>query len=198
MSGNGERGTGNGKSGGVPSSPFPAPRSRHLVLIGPPGVGKSTVGRLVAERLALPFLDFDEEVERRERRTVAAIFRDAGEPHFRALEAALTAELASAPPHVLAPGGGWAAQPGLVALLRPVGCIIHLTATPRTLARRLGPEAAARPLLAGGDLVARLEALLHRRAPAYGVADHVVDTELLDLQGVVRAVAVLAAPCGGG
>lgn len=182
----------------MPSTRHSSLGTRHLVLVGPPGVGKSTVGRGVAALLGRPFLDFDAEIERREGRTVAEIFRAEGEGYFRALERALTTEMAWAPPHVLAPGGGWVAQPGLVALLRPSGCIIHLAASPPTLATRLGPAAAARPLLQGGSLVDRLAALLAERAGAYAAADHVIDTELLDVQQVIQAVAALAAPCGAG
>ena len=179
-----------------PGPRAPGPGSRHLVLIGPPGVGKSTVGRGVAGLLGLPFLDFDVEIERREGRTVAGIFAAEGEGRFRALERELTEELVGAPPHVLAPGGGWMVQPGLVALLRPSACIIHLAASPATLAARLGSAAAARPLLQGGDLVGRLGRLVAERAAAYARADHVVDTELLDVQQVIQTVATLAAPCG--
>lgn len=169
-----------------------------IVLLGLPGVGKTTVGAEVALRLGWPFLDFDVEIERREGRTVGEIFRAEGEGYFRALERALTEEVALAPPHVVAPGGGWVTQAGLMALLRPHGSIIHLAASPATLAARLGPMAATRPLLQGGDLLDELAELLARRAAAYAAADHVIDTELLDVQQVIHLVASLAAPCGAG
>ena len=77
----------------------------HLVLVGLPGSGKSTVGRAVAKRLSRPFLDFDAELERRAGISVARIFAERGEAAFRGLEYSLTQELAAAPPMVLAPGG---------------------------------------------------------------------------------------------
>src|SRR5215207_8822569 len=87
---------------GHASPAVPAPDSRlltpgHLILVGLPGVGKSTVGAAVAERLGRPFLDFDAEIERREGKSVADIFAERGEAAFRDLERALTEEARTAP-----------------------------------------------------------------------------------------------------
>ncbi len=164
----------------------------HLVLVGLPGVGKSTVGAAVAARLGIPFLDFDVELERRAGMSVPEIFRVHGEPHFRRLERQLTVALASEPPMVLAPGGGWISQPGVAALLRPPGRIIYLQASPRVVAARLGAGSAIRPLLAGPDPAERLAALLGERESDYLSADVVVNTELLDVQQVIHMVGELA------
>ena len=164
----------------------------HLVLVGLPGSGKTTVGRAVAERLGRGFLDFDAEIERRAGRTVAEIFASEGEPAFRALERALTAELASTAPMVLAPGGGWVTNPGVVALLRPPARIIHLAASPETVLRRLGAERATRPLLHVADALDALRALRRAREPLYRAADDVVETDLLDAQQVIEKVVALA------
>ena len=163
-----------------------------LVLVGLPGVGKTAVGRAVAERLGWDFLDFDEETERREGRTITALFAERGEAYFRACERALTAEFAGRARIVLAPGGGWVMQPGVMDLLRPPARIIHLAASPATAAARMGAARAARPLLVGGDPVTRLTALLRDRAAAYARADVVVDTEVIDFSGVVSRVCALA------
>lgn len=163
-----------------------------LVLVGLPGVGKSTVGRAAAARLGWDFLDFDEEIERREGRTVARLFAERGEAAFRALERALTAEVAGRERIVLAPGGGWAAQPGLMDLLRPPARIIHLAVGPAAAAARLGAGRAARPLLQGPDATARIAALLRDRAAAYARADVVLDTEVIDFDAVVSKVCALA------
>src|SRR5687768_16001733 len=93
----------------------------HLVLVGLPGVGKTTIGRGAARSLARRFLDFDAEIERREGRPVLEIFRDRGEEHFRALEVALTREFSTTGGMVLSPGGGWITQTESVELLRPAG-----------------------------------------------------------------------------
>ena len=163
-----------------------------MILVGLPGAGKTTVGRLAAERLEVPFLDFDEEIERREGRSVAEIFARYGEPHFRLRERALTVELAGARRMVLAPGGGWAANPGAVALLRPPGRIIYLRIRPETALARLGAAHATRPLLAGPDPLRRLGRLLEEREPHYLSADYVIDADLLDPQQVMHALLQLA------
>ncbi len=163
------------------------------MLVGLPGAGKSTVGRALAARLGRIFLDFDEELERRDGRTVARIFAESGEAGFRDLERALTVEVvAAAAPMVLAPGGGWITNAGVVALLRPPASIIYLAASPATALRRLGRERDVRPLLQGPDPLATLGALLARREAQYRVADHVIDTDLLDVQGVIEKIVVLA------
>ena len=89
----------------------------HIVLVGLPGSGKSTVGPLLAEQLGAPFMDLDAEIERRQRMSVSEIFASVGEEAFRAMERAMTQELVTRPPMVIAPGGGWMADLENVALL---------------------------------------------------------------------------------
>lgn len=168
-----------------------------IVLLGLPGVGKTTVGAAVAERLGWPFLDFDVEIERRAGMSIAELFARFGEAHFRALESALTDEVAGRTGLVLAPGGGWAVQPGLMDRLRPAARLVYLRASPAVVAARLGSGRDSRPLLRDAEPVAALERLLLARGHAYACADSVVDTELLDREQVIRTVAALA-PVGVG
>lgn len=152
------------------------------------------MGPLVAELLGRSFVDFDPMIERRHGDTIASIFAQFGEAHFRNLERELTLELAERPePLVLSPGGGWITNPECVALLRPHGVLVYLRAKPETALRRLGPAVATRPLVAGaGDPLTALKQLLVEREPLYAAADHVVDTEGLDPRRVAERVVQLA------
>ena len=175
-------------------SPDPAARvGRHVVLVGLPGAGKSTIGRRVARELAVPFLDLDAEIERMEGRTVAEIFAAEGERYFRERERAVTAGLRERPPMVVAPGGGWVVDPENRALLRPPARIIYLRVSPRLAVRRMGAGVRRRPLLAGRDPVAALERLLAEREAAYVAADATVHTDGLtqpQIAAAIRAAAV--------
>ena len=117
----------------------------HIVLVGLPGAGKSTIGRLLAGRLRRPFVDFDVELRRREGLSVVELFALRGEAAFRKLEVALTVELAQTSPSVFAPGGGWITNSGVLALVRPPGSIIHLRVSPAGALKRLGSARASRP-----------------------------------------------------
>jgi shikimate kinase len=164
----------------------------HIVLVGLPGAGKSTIGRAVAERLGRPFLDFDNEIERREGLAVARLFSERGEPAFRALEVALTREMVAAPPMVLAPGGGWITNVGVVDLLRPPARIVHLRVSPTEALRRLSRARIVRPLLRCSDPQAAMQELWDRRAGLYGCADLEIDVELVDNQRVINRIVELA------
>ncbi len=164
----------------------------HLVLVGLPGSGKSTVGRAVAQRLSRPFLDFDAEIERREGLSVARIFAERGEAAFRGLEYTLTQELAAAPPMVLAPGGGWVTIPGAMALLRPQGRIIHLQISPKEALRRLTRSRIVRPLLAQADPAMGMQSLWDRRSGLYAMADVTINVEAVDSQRLIDSVVALA------
>jgi shikimate kinase len=164
----------------------------HVILLGLPGSGKSSVGAGVAERIGRPFVDFDVEIERREGMSVARIFQERGEAAFRKLELELTRELAQGGGMILAPGGGWITVPGAMALLRPPARMIYLRVTPDVALQRMGAARANRPLLRAPDPAAELVRLLEKREPLYLLADHVVDVDLLDLQRVITLVGDLA------
>jgi shikimate kinase len=150
-------------------------------------VGKTTVGRAVARKLGRQFLDFDQEIERRAGMDVREIFRLKGEEHFRELEFTLTKELSATGGMVLSPGGGWITQKRSVELLRSVGRIIYLRASPEAVARRLR-RVETRPLLAGRDPVMALRELYQKRRALYETADTVLDTERLARQQLIAKV----------
>jgi len=163
-----------------------------LILVGLPGVGKTTIGKAAAKQLGRQFLDFDKEIERRAGMDVREIFRLRGEEHFRAMEFALTEELSTTSGMVLSPGGGWITQEKSVELLRSAGRIIYLRASPEAVARRLR-RVETRPLLAGRDPVVALTELYQKRRALYETADAVLDTERLARQQLIAKVVELAA-----
>lgn len=171
-------------SGGAASSPD----VRHIVLVGLPGVGKTTVGRRVARLLHRDFLDFDQEIERREGIPITEIFRAKGEQYFRRMEYDLTLEVAGREPMILAPGGGWICHPPAVELLGGTGRTIYLRVTPEAVYKRLR-RIAERPLLAGPDPLARLRQLYEERRHLYEAAEAVVDAETLTKDQLAAEIA---------
>jgi shikimate kinase len=167
-------------------------RVPHIVLVGLPGSGKTTVGRAVAEKLNRNFLDFDAEIERREMASISEIIGAKGEAHFRQLERRLTEELREVGNYVLAPGGGWMMNPGCPELLRPPALIVYLKTRPETALLRMGTESVKRPLLARPNPLAELRRLLREREPFYLQSDHTVSTEMMTLEQVLSRIVVLA------
>ena len=165
------------------------PSRPHVVLVGLPGSGKSTVGLLLGRQLNRQFLDFDTEIARREGMTIAEIFAQHGEPGFRQRELSLTREVAEVGNMILAPGGGWISQPETVALIRPVVTMIYLRTSPATALQRMGASAAGRPLLSRPNPRGELDKLLETRRTAYEAADLIVEVETLDAQGVAYHIA---------
>jgi shikimate kinase len=170
------------------------PSVPHLILVGLPGAGKSTVGSALARELDRSFLDFDAEIARREGMTISEIFAQKGEPTFRLLEHALTEELRAHGGMVLAPGGGWVGRPDTVTLIRPPAKMIYLRVRPRTALNRMGRSVATRPLLGRPDPVGELERLLKERRAAYESADYVVDVERVPVSEVVRRIVTALQP----
>ncbi|MHB1327119.1 MAG: shikimate kinase [Gemmatimonadales bacterium] len=138
----------------------------HVVLIGLPGAGKSTVGRLLADRLGTHWTDIDPLLERATGQTIGELFESEGEPAFRIREHRAVVEALRLPPHVVTPGGGWAAQPGNLAAVGEQGFVVHLAVDPAEAALRLAGDR-SRPLLAGADPRERLTALSEQRLPWY-------------------------------
>ncbi len=172
------------------------------MLVGLPGAGKSSVGRVLSRRLRLPFVDLDAEIERRAGTSIAAMFAapGGGEERFRELELEATRDLAAAVSRaVVAPGGGWMMNSRALALLRPLSLIVHLRVSAESALERLGTAAIDRPLLSGEGpkRLGALRALLQRRESMYRSADFVVDTELLDIQEVADEVVRLIGAAWG-
>ena len=162
--------------------------AERCVLVGLPGAGKTTVGSDLAERLGWRFVDVDAEIERVSGRSIAEIFRSDGESAFRAMELRLTAELCSGSRMVLAPGGGWAAQPGAMEGL-PAGTVtVWLRVSPEEAIRRLGGSPQDRPLLAGTDPLGAVRQLARERHEHYSRANLVVDVDGLAAADISRTI----------
>lgn len=149
---------------------------RHVVLIGLPGAGKSTAGRLAAEKLGAPFLDPDALIVRRMQMPVSRIFAEFGEARFRQLEHEAVEAALAGPPAILVPGGGWAAQPGHLEAARGRALVIYLKVQPATAAARLPPDH-DRPLLLSADPVAHMGNLLRNREAFYERADRTIPND---------------------
>jgi shikimate kinase len=176
----------------TPQDAAPAGVER-IVLTGFMGSGKSTVGALLAERLGWRFLDLDREIERRDGRSVPAIFRESTEAHFRHLETAALVSLLGQRRVVLALGGGAPEELGNRLLLEqtPHTAVVYLSAPYATLVERCvlqatEPGATARPVLA--DLALAEERFQQRRPHYERIAGHCVDTSRLEPEATVAAV----------
>ena len=146
-------------------------RVRHVVLIGLSGSGKTTVGRLLAERLRRPFVDTDALIEASAGETIPHIFETRGEPAFRDLEHAAVQQAVAAAPSVIATGGGAPVPERNRLLLWESNLVVWLDAPPEVLVERVGAHGAGRPLLASdGGAGARLAQLHAQRAPVYALA----------------------------
>ena len=160
-----------------------------VVLVGPPGAGKTSVAATVAAALGVEERDTDADIEAAQGRTVAEIFVDDGEQHFRGLEAVAVARALAEHDGVLAVGGGAVLDADTRAALR-AHRVVFLDVGLAESSRRVG-LAASRPLLVG-NVRGRMKALLDQRRPLYAeVADHVIDTDGRDVDAVAADVLAL-------
>jgi shikimate kinase len=161
---------------------------KPLVLVGLMGAGKSAVGRRVASRLNVPFIDADAEIEMAAGCTISEIFERDGEEGFRAGERRVLARLLNTEPvHVLATGGGAFMDPQTRALIREKAISLWLRADLNVLFERVSRRS-HRPLLKTADPKGTLAALIEKRYPIYGEADIVVDSGDGPIGGMVDKV----------
>ena len=173
------------------SESHPAP-DKPIVLVGLMGAGKSRVGKRLAERLDLPFIDADQEIEKETGRSVSELFATDGEAAFRERERGLLRRLLAGPVCVIASGGGAYLDPATRAEIRARGRSVWLRADLDTLVERTS-RSNRRPLLEGVDKRAKLSELMERRYPIYAEADLVVDSHAGPIDATVDAVMVAIA-----
>jgi len=160
--------------------------STNIYLVGMMGAGKTTVGRLLARRLKLRFIDSDQEIESRCGVKIPLIFEIEGEPGFRAREAQVLAELTALDGVVLGTGGGAVLAEENRKRLSSRGTVVSLRARPEDLYERVRHDR-NRPLLATADPLGRLRELYAERDPHYrSIADVTVDTGAQGVQALAR------------
>lgn len=178
-------------------SPTDRAPDRTVVLVGLMGAGKSCIGRRLAARTGLVFVDADAEIEKAAGCSVAEIFQRYGEPAFRDGERRVIARLLADKPAILAAGGGAFMDEGTRALIRELGISVWLRADLETLVARTKGRS-HRPLLNSGDARETLAKLIDVRYPVYATADITVDTGLdnpnLTCTRVLEAIAAFAGP----
>jgi shikimate kinase len=162
--------------------------SRSIVLVGMMGVGKSSIGRRLAARLGVPFVDADAEIEKAAGMSIADIFARHGEVDFRSGEARVIARLLDGGPQVLATGGGAVMNADTRTAIKAKGVSIWLSAEFEVLMRRINKRKNDRPLLQTADPAATLRELLVARVPVYAQADLTVQSREVPHDAVVSEI----------
>ena len=162
--------------------------SRSIVLVGMMGVGKSSIGRRLAARLGVPFVDADAEIEKAAGMSIADIFARHGEADFRSGEARVIARLLDGGPQVLATGGGAVMNADTRAAIKAKGVSIWLSAEFEVLMRRINKRKNDRPLLQTADPAATLRELLVAREPVYAQADLTVQSREVPHDAIVSEI----------
>ncbi|WP_018132417.1 shikimate kinase [Effusibacillus pohliae] len=159
----------------------------NIYVIGFMGTGKTTVGQALASRIGWAWIDMDQELEKREGRSIADMFAENGEDYFRKRESELLEELAGCHRLLVTTGGGIVLRPVNRERMRQTGCVISLTADKQAIKNRVSQQA-GRPLLTGGELDQRIDRLLQERNGLYNDADIVIDTTDRDVAEIVREI----------
>lgn len=160
----------------------------NIFLVGLMGSGKTTIGRALAKRLNLRFLDADQEIEARTGATIPLIFEIEGEASFREREADVIAEVTALSGIVLATGGGAVLNEQSRRYLRERGTVVYLRASVSSILQRTSHDR-SRPLLQTADPRAKIEELSRQRAPLYQEVAHMtIETGRPNVQTVVQAI----------
>jgi shikimate kinase len=149
------------------------------------GTGKTTIGKALAKMHSLPFVDIDEEIEKRRGMKIVDIFSRMGEGYFRDLEEEMIREFSKEEGKIIAVGGGALQRESNLLALRENGFLLCLLATPKVILRRLRYDD-TRPLLKGEDKLQRIESLLRKRFPNYLKADAFLDTSYMPVRDCVK------------
>ena len=160
---------------------------KNIILFGFMGTGKTVVGKKLAEKLRMKFVDMDDLIEAREKMTISDIFEKKGEPYFRKVESEVAKEVAKQSGFVVATGGGVVLNYDNVKTLESSGIGICLKSTPATNKAR-GKHERHRPLIAVENPEERIRQLLEYRQPFYAKVKHQVDTDFLTIDEIVEEI----------
>jgi len=161
---------------------------RSIVLVGMMGVGKSSIGRRLAARLGIPFVDADAEIEKAAGMSISDIFARHGEADFRSGEARVIARLLEGGPQVLATGGGAFMNEGTREAIAAKGVSIWLAAEFDVLLRRINKRKNERPMLQTANPTETLRQLLAAREPVYALADLTVQSREVPHDAIVTEI----------
>ncbi len=159
----------------------------NLIMIGFMGVGKTMIGRKLANRLGYHFLDMDEQIEKEQKCSISEIFENQGEDYFRRLEVKLLLKLSSIQNTVIATGGGAVATEGNFDLMKKYGTVIYLKISVEDIMERL-KNSHHRPLLQTENPQKKIHALFEKRIPLYEQADHIIETKNLPPQRITSLI----------
>jgi len=167
----------------------PALEKTSVALIGFMGAGKSSVGRALAKKLEKPFVDVDQLIEKKAGKSIAHIFKEAGEPAFREMERVITAEVARQAGQVIACGGGVVLNRSNTDALKKTAVLVYLKASEEAIRKRVSPTRSKRPLLANTKGAKPIEVLMAERRPLYEqTADVTLDTSKLGIDAAASAI----------
>jgi shikimate kinase len=160
---------------------------KNIYLVGFMGTGKTTVGKILSQKLNKEFIEMDEVIEEREGKKITEIFAQEGEPYFRNLEKKLLKELSKKSDLVISCGGGLICNEENLKILKETGIVFNLEASPLTIYERT-KKYTHRPLLNVEDPLKKIKDLLEKRKPYYKKAHFSIDTEKFSAEEVSEEI----------
>ncbi len=159
----------------------------NIYFIGFMGTGKTTISKIISQKLNMNWVDLDEMIEERENRTIVDIFRDSGEGYFREVEKGVLKEIAENGNYVVSTGGGIVIFDENVDIMKRSGVMITLVASPEVIYERLKDDQ-SRPLLQVPDPLSEIKRLMFERAPFYIKGDIIIDTSFDEPEVIVEQI----------
>ncbi len=162
--------------------------NKNIVLVGLSGSGKSTIGKVLSDIFkSYIFIDTDDMIVKRERRSINDIFDTNGEKYFRKIESIIVKDIASQYNQIISTGGGVVLDINNLKKLKKNGLIFYLKVSPEVLAKRLEGDS-SRPLLKTDDLRLKLEKMLDERSKFYEKADFIIYSDKLNIEQTVSQI----------